>query len=161
MQGTRVLVVENWWPSILKHEELAPLWSGFADATFHTVPEAVKRLHKIGEGRGLNQIEAYNLATEKLEGLYSLSDVPRQRFSTVQWLLAWPIQLRSDYLGLLGEKRPEALVILAYYGTLLHFYNRSWVVGETGRRLVQALGEYLGPEWKDWMQWPSEMVSSD
>ena len=69
-------------------------------------------------------------------------------------VIAWPILISPEYIDLLMHERPEALVVLAWYGALLHRFSELWVFGDGGRFLVESVGGYLGAEWEGWLAWP-------
>lgn len=52
-----------------------------------------------------------------------------------------------EFVDLLEDSQPEALVILAHYGALMHECREFWAVGDSGRRLVQLASSLLGPHW--------------
>ena len=164
MQGTRVLVVERWWHHVAAEPELSPLWQDIdaGEPTLPNIPEEVARLTEITQNVSLSESAraAYSLAIDKLQWLYKVSEIPHRTYSTVRWLLAWPVMLKGDYLDLLNERRPEALVTLAYYGAMLHFYRDCWVAGGTGAHLVSAINDHVGAYWEDWMRWPMQMIQS-
>jgi hypothetical protein len=165
MQGTRVLVMQNWWTTISSQEELLPLFREtlFAGFDSRSVPVEVARLSKITQIESLSggACAAYEEAIDKLHWLYKACEIPRRKYTVVKWVLAWPVQLQPEYLELLDQRRPEALVILAYYGALLHFYQGSWVIRDTGKRLVTAISEQVGVCMNQWLQWPKHIVSSE
>ena len=72
---------------------------------------------------------------------------------------AWPILLSEDYTRLLEQRRPEALVVLAYFGVAVHWRRSSWFLSDGGRFLVRGVSEYLGPFWREWLVWPNEVVN--
>jgi Fungal specific transcription factor domain len=162
MQGTRLLVIERWWPVIRDLEELQP-WTNVEEVLSpYKIPQEVLQLTNLTQNSSLSESAraAYDQAIDRLHWLYAASEIPNKMYSTVKWVLGWPVQLKDDYLELLSERRPEALILLAYYGTLLHFYCESWAVGDAGTCLVQAINEYLGEYWAVWMRWPNEMILS-
>ena len=164
MHGTRVLVVDKWWDYIRSQPELYPLYT-YTDArqdVADQVPEQVTRLIDITHDSSLsdNARSAYQLAIEPLIWVFKISNVPHETHSTARWFVAWPVMLKAEFLDLLNERRPEALVVLAYYGTLLHFYRDCWVVGGTGARLVRAISAHVGSYWEPWLKWPNEMIQS-
>lgn len=72
---------------------------------------------------------------------------------------AWPSRAGRTYLELLKQRDSWAMVILAYYGVLLHQHQRYWFIGDSGRRLVQAIAESLGEEWFWYIHWAKESTS--
>jgi hypothetical protein len=163
MQGAHGLVMEKWWTHISSQTELYPMWKTVPtmDEVKLKNPEQVTNLSRIADNANLSAQarEAYIPAIERLQWVFSISEIPSLDYSTVRWFFAWPMTLKAPYLELLNERRPEALVILAYYGTLLHFYRESWIINDKGTRLVQAVTDVLGDFWIGWMKWPNEMIN--
>lgn len=164
MQGTRLLVVENLWQSVTSDSDLLPLCEAEHSTPVNSgrVPDEVRQLNKLLDGMDPSNeaSSVYEQPIERLQWFYSLSDVPKVTYSIPRWSLGWPVTLKTGFVGMLNEKRSEALVILAYYGVLLHFHRESWVIGDTGRRLVNAIREQLAGHWDAWMQWPVTIVNS-
>ena len=73
-------------------------------------------------------------------------------------MTTWPITISAEYTELLDERRPEALVVMAYFSILLHGRRSFWAVGNAGRYLLAAVDEYLGERWAEWLAVPKEMV---
>lgn len=161
LHGTRILVVENWWPSVQKHEELAPLWKRLpGDGVVSTCPVELQELSKLAWSSSLSETasKAYDEAISDLRWQFSISSF-QDRHLTVRWALAWPIVLKKEFLNLLGERRPEALIVLAHFGVLLHSHRDSWIIRDIGARLVNSVNEHVGGRWADWMKWPLEIVN--
>jgi hypothetical protein len=95
-----------------------------------------------------------------LHRLYAITHVPKRQSSTARMIMAWPIRVSTAYLELLEQQRPEALIILAYYTVPLHFYSPSWIIGDSGQRLLVAIEQRLGSYWTAWLDWPKEIVST-
>jgi hypothetical protein len=72
----------------------------------------------------------------------------------------WPVRIPSDYISLLSQRRPEAMVILAYYAVLLHHARDYWVVGDAGKFLIRSISEHLGAYWAEWLVWPNHMLET-
>ncbi|KAK3377014.1 hypothetical protein B0T24DRAFT_620283 [Lasiosphaeria ovina] len=83
----------------------------------------------------------------------------RQR-ARYQMLFLWTTLVPHEFTGLLLAKRPEALVVLAYYALLLHHGRAMWQVGGAGAAIVAMVAEYLGPDWEYWLAYPCEMVAA-
>ncbi|KAK0724868.1 hypothetical protein B0H67DRAFT_598333 [Lasiosphaeris hirsuta] len=79
-------------------------------------------------------------------------------FGHARFAAEWPVRQSAEYVSLLSQKRPEALVVLAYYSVLLHRARDHWLVGGAGRFLIQAIGEHLGSSWADWLAWPNRNI---
>ncbi|KAI0129602.1 hypothetical protein BJ170DRAFT_281748 [Xylariales sp. AK1849] len=77
------------------------------------------------------------------------------------WVTVWPMSCSSDFTRLLIGKRPEALVVFAYYGAMLYQYFQDlWIVGDSGKHIVRMIRTFLGPAWFPCLQWPMEVVDS-
>lgn len=73
----------------------------------------------------------------------------------------WPVRLPVGYVELLEQRRPEALIILAYYGVLLHRARNYWAVSDAGEYLIRAITRHLGAYWADWLKWPNSVLASE
>ncbi|OHW92849.1 upc2-like protein [Colletotrichum incanum] len=82
---------------------------------------------------------------------------PGRRHSTVQ---EWSIRVPKEYVNLLDQRRPEALVVLAYWGALLHHVRDCWAFANAGKTLVQSVATHLGSYWSNWLAWPQETVET-
>lgn len=74
-------------------------------------------------------------------------------------ILAWPVILDKGYVDLLKTREPHALVVLAYYGALVHSRRDMWICGDGGQFLVRLISDHLGNEWSSWLAWPIEVIS--
>lgn len=74
---------------------------------------------------------------------------------------AWPCLAHEAVLDLLCNKTPEALLMLAYYGVLMHQHRHFWIYANVGRILVRTIAGYLGTDWEHFMVWPLAQVERD
>ena len=72
---------------------------------------------------------------------------------------AWPVLVSVEYKELLAQRRPEALVILAYYAVTLYDRRRSWYVGDAGRFVIESVTSFLGKPWAIWLSWPNSVLA--
>ncbi|KAL2833874.1 hypothetical protein BDW59DRAFT_138239 [Aspergillus cavernicola] len=73
-----------------------------------------------------------------------------------QMLFLWNVLVPPEFTDLLAAKRPEGLIILAYYALLLHQGRHIWQVGGAGRYVLGMIEEDLDPGWDRWLQYPRE-----
>lgn len=66
-----------------------------------------------------------------------------------------------EYLGLLTERRLEALNLLAYYAVVLHHRRRSWVIRDAGRLLLTSVSSHLGRHWQPLLEWPRQQILAE
>lgn len=71
--------------------------------------------------------------------------------------LVWIFDVSDDYVTLLRERDPCALVIWAYFSTILYRYPFWWLDG-LGSSLVDIVSFDVGTEWWEVMEWPRRAV---
>lgn len=156
------LVIAEWWPYI--HESaikpLVKMSARDVQPPYNNIPSECRELSDLIHESDLQPylIKAYNRAIDRLFWLFDIADIPSTTHSTIRWIIAWPVQLPEEYIVLLQQRRPEALIILAYYGVFLHCYRTAWAVGESGATLVHAVDAQLGSYWRRWLRWPMQVV---
>lgn len=103
----------------------------------------------------------------------------RQAIDTLQWSFdlcrgldeddypqaasVFSVRIGVGYDDVLRKYRPEALLVLAYYGVLLHRCRNFWAFRDAGAPLIHAIADHLGSYWQDALAWPLcalEMVDS-
>lgn len=108
-----------------------------------------------------NSEQACRDAVSRLKLVYQYELLPRQipagePSTSVIW--AWPVMLSGVFTKLLMERRPEGLIILCYYAVLLHQRRQIWIVGDAGRVLIEELTRSLGTYWREYLEWPNQML---
>lgn len=156
------LVIAEWW-SYLHESEIQPLTRLSAQdpqPPYNNIPSECRELCDLIDESQLQPpaIKAYNTAIDRLFWLFDIADIPSTLHTTIRWIIAWPVQLPEEYVVLLNQRRPEALIILAYYGVFLHSYRNAWAIGDSGAALVKAISAQLGSYWSHWLLWPIRMV---
>ncbi|RAL15398.1 Zn(II)2Cys6 transcription factor domain-containing protein [Aspergillus homomorphus CBS 101889] len=73
-------------------------------------------------------------------------------------ITGWPVIVDVEYIETLELRRPEALVILACYGVVLHQARHMWAFGDGGRFLIEVIAKHLGPQWEGWLEWPTRVL---
>ncbi|KAM0428946.1 hypothetical protein ACHAPT_006749 [Fusarium lateritium] len=74
---------------------------------------------------------------------------------------AFPVLLTIEYIEAVRKHRPEALLVLAYYGVLLHRSRHVWIIGDAGSFLIRLIADHLGSFWQGPMRWPLEELERD
>ncbi|KAI1140853.1 hypothetical protein F5Y05DRAFT_289225 [Hypoxylon sp. FL0543] len=75
-------------------------------------------------------------------------------------LISWPVIIDADFLRLVSERTPEALLVLSYYAIPLYLCRKVWVVGHAGQLLFQSVRLHLDEKWHKWLEWPAEMLGT-
>lgn len=102
-----------------------------------------------------------NRAIEHIQWALDGHEQPEMDHARVYMAYSWPLLIERGYLDLLGQGRPEAIIILAYYGAMLHNCRKMWLVGQAGRHIVSLITKSLGAEWRPWLEWPNEVINSN
>lgn len=106
--------------------------------------------------------EIYRQAIETLQTCTNVADITdsetQKHLGAINGVITWPMLVKLEFSDLLGQGRPEALVILAHYAVLVHRFRESWLFADSGRFLIQEIGRCLGEEWEEWMAWPNDAL---
>ncbi|KAL2821320.1 hypothetical protein BDW59DRAFT_174184 [Aspergillus cavernicola] len=79
---------------------------------------------------------------------------------TSRRLMVFPLFVPLEFIRLLQEKRPRALVILAHFLALSAPLSHMWWIGHTAHKDVLAIQDMLDPQWATLMTWPVDVVTS-
>jgi hypothetical protein len=101
--------------------------------------------------------EAIQLLHEQFTLLHAIARNESSQ-SPIFVALTWPAAVSAHYLALLEEKKPLAILILAYYGALLHRVDFFWCFEGWGRHLVKSSVSSLGNSYDEFMTWPKTAV---
>ncbi|OAA56726.1 hypothetical protein SPI_07733 [Niveomyces insectorum RCEF 264] len=153
------------WPLLLA-SELEPILSRSAGLTSRS-PRGThcQRLHGLVDGaRGLSEAdtEACREAIRYLQVGFDAMLAEREELAMRQQMIfSWSLLAAPKLTGLLAARRPEVLVVLAYYALLLHYGRAIWLVGDAGQYIFCLVADYLGPSWEDWLAYPRERMTSE
>jgi hypothetical protein len=96
----------------------------------------------------------------ELSRAFSKAHVARSRSVFTIWtaLYIWPAQVSQDYLDLLKDRDPAALILLAHYCILLEPLDSHWYMSGSSKRLLSRIYNQLDQEWRQWLHWPLEEI---
>jgi hypothetical protein len=104
-------------------------------------------------------VEACINAAHTLQWAFNVyRNLPQTR--NVQAVSAFPVVLREDFVEAVRKHRPEALLVLAYYGVLLHRCRHNWLVGDSGAFLIHLIAGHLGSYWQEALRWPLQELEN-
>ena len=103
-------------------------------------------------------IETYHESLNRLQTSFDTENLLDTPGASTHQVFAWLVVASEDYTDLLDQRRPEALVLLAYFAVLLHRRNQSWVINDAGMRLMGRVRSYLGARWDPWLDQASQMM---
>ncbi|KAK6608035.1 hypothetical protein H4I96_04270 [Botrytis cinerea] len=84
--------------------------------------------------------------------------VDRSSTSPIIAGLMWPAGVSRDYFILLTQRNPLAVLILAYYGVLLHRLDSFWFFRGWGKHLVETSAYILDDSYADLLAFPKASV---
>ncbi|GFF68415.1 hypothetical protein IFM47457_02054 [Aspergillus lentulus] len=120
-----------------------------------------KLLHLVQAAKlGATLTDIYKQAIEHLQTSTNALMAAGSLAGSSHGSIGWPVLVSPEYIDLLLQRRPEALVILAHYGILLHSCRDSWMFGDGGRFLIESIRDFLGPDWTEWLEWPIKALDS-
>jgi hypothetical protein len=71
----------------------------------------------------------------------------------------WPARVSDDFVTLLSDEHPGALILLAHYCILLKQLESYWYMKGYSARLLSRIYTRIGQKWHPWMTWPLQDVS--
>ncbi|KAI4150388.1 MAG: hypothetical protein L6R39_002281 [Caloplaca ligustica] len=162
LRSVMKLSLKEFYPFFMDTEIKSLMRAPDAQPPYEGIPAECRHLEDLikESDLGPSSVTAYNAALDRLFWLFALTEVPTVARGTARWPIGWPVQLPDEYIMLLNQRRPEALIILAYFGVVLHLYRESWMIGDTGASLIRAVNAQVGTFWDPWMAWPLQMIDS-
>jgi hypothetical protein len=72
--------------------------------------------------------------------------------------ISWFSHITDEFLQLVSEKMPEALLIVCYYCVVLKKLGGTWWMEGKAENLLRTIMIELGGGWEIWTKWPIEKV---
>ena len=67
----------------------------------------------------------------------------------------WPMSLSQDFLNLINDNDPAALIILSHFVVLVHPFEKSlWFLHGWSSGVIAAVDRAIDTAWKGWIEWP-------
>ncbi|KAI1169519.1 hypothetical protein F4777DRAFT_572846 [Nemania sp. FL0916] len=95
-----------------------------------------------------------------LKAVSCVPEGPRNSVYQTTRVIQWAVQVPEDFITLVEERRPEALIITAYFALLIHESRGHWIYGDAGAFIIRSITKFLGRHWADWLAWPNEVIDS-
>jgi hypothetical protein len=73
----------------------------------------------------------------------------------------WPAQVPDNFLTLLNDEHPGALILMAHYCILLRQLESYWYMRGYAARLLSRIQTRIGQKWYNWITWPVQAVGID
>ncbi|KAH8819927.1 hypothetical protein F5884DRAFT_762171 [Xylogone sp. PMI_703] len=105
----------------------------------------------------LPHIEILEKTLFTLKMVFSLSAYNRE-ISSLSSAISWLTMIPDEFIALVEQKIPEALLLVATYCVLLKRVEYMWWVKGKSRYLLERVLAELGQGWERWTYWPIEEV---
>jgi hypothetical protein len=159
------MVIRPWWHTI----RASPIGSIMFDSHSSLNDEAPK--HTLGECNALRDlitqadlsrpsIDTCLEALKRLQMYFDVEHILENSANSTNLLFGWLVTSTPEYNDLIEQRRPEALIILAYYAVILDKRRGTWAVRDAGKLLLASITRYLGNGWEPWLVWPNSIVNS-
>lgn len=105
--------------------------------------------------------QACHLAIHALLSTFVQASLLRKRGEgTVLASFVWSVNLPPIFLGMLSDKQPEALVILAHYCVLIYWgeIQDTWFLVGWARYMIDTIKELTPVEWHEHFSWPDSII---
>ncbi|RMZ85987.1 hypothetical protein DV737_g330, partial [Chaetothyriales sp. CBS 132003] len=105
--------------------------------------------------------QAYTLAIHSLLSTFTQVSICRNSGeSPVLASFVWPITLHPQFLDLLSEKQPEALVILAHYCVVIYWgeLDNTWFLRGWASYMLETIKQSIPENWQEHLKWPDEII---
>jgi hypothetical protein len=74
-------------------------------------------------------------------------------------IMVWPIDLTTEYMSLLRQNEPQALILLAHYCAVAKgTESKAWYMQRWSTTAFQAVSDVLGSEWDSYLDWPRSVI---
>lgn len=164
--GVRTIAGESWNSIMTQYYqqtglELSDKW--ILDTGFETI--FTKKLAHLGSLiQDMNTCLSVSTpcieALDHLQNLSGVGDAAESRSLRNIIVFRWAVIISSDFVKLIEQRRPEALIIIAYYGILIHNARDFWVFGDAGAFMIRSITRFLGSYWAEWLAWPNEVLDA-
>ncbi|KAI5197726.1 hypothetical protein E4T39_07140 [Aureobasidium subglaciale] len=112
---------------------------------------------------GQEDIERRKCSLETIEDIFTFIGATSQHpenYPTCAHLIdQWVMSLPNEFKDMLIERRPIALIILAYWAVLTSINPRPWHLKGLAEVVITRIENILGAEWAEFLRWPREKVA--
>jgi len=101
----------------------------------------------------------YLAALQDLRIVFGKSHSSDSPAHCVRWAsFGWPVRVSDDFIRLLNDREPKALVLLAHHCVLLKREQACWYLDGHAHRLLSTIEATLAPEMRGWIEWPCKEI---
>ncbi|KAI5201488.1 hypothetical protein E4T38_06078 [Aureobasidium subglaciale] len=161
------LVASKYWP-FLKHSWINHNIPDIVDDMEEEMRQSLKSRFPVYSSvkslaLGLEDAQRRQVCVELIEKTFRyiahlMSD--GHKYPSLIYLVdAWSVTIPAEYREMLEERRPVALIILAYYAVMISLASEVWHLEAWPTLLINRITETLGKEWEEeFLRWPRKMI---
>jgi ribosomal protein S18 len=103
-------------------------------------------------------ISAIENLLSMFEEAYCCQSAGKDGISLMPSVIGWIYRLPEEFIGLLEEKEPLSLIVLAYWCILLKLMRSSWLMVGWDRHVIAGIQKSLLPEFHVQIEWPVNFI---
>jgi len=104
----------------------------------------------------------YNDSALALARTFSFMHTLDEKIAQLDVVRFWPIHNSVEFVELLSNWHPGALILLAHYCIVLHRVGtRTWYLGGTAASMLSTIARRLDFTWHRYIDWPLSEVAVD
>lgn len=96
-----------------------------------------------------------------MDELYERVSAGKEGVSLMDLVIGWLYRRPEEFVHLLEQKRPRALVILAYWAVLLKYMESAWFMEGWSEHVMGGISGSLHLDYSPWIDWPSRKTHQD
>lgn len=156
------VITHSAWPHLIDSglKDLL-LWAGAIHTATPVGHECDTLRHIVRNATGIDapMLNACETVISSLQVGFDLHQATQSRNRRHFFVFAWSVSAPELFTELLAQRRPEALVCVAYWGVLCHLSRDLWQVGSVGSYVINSITQYLGPDWAPFMAYPLSFLA--
>ncbi|CAG7995909.1 unnamed protein product [Penicillium salamii] len=111
----------------------------------------------VGAESGIYMAAIDNLL-EMFEESYRTCSAGKGGVGVMSHAIGWIYRRPEEFICLLEERDPYALIILAYWCVLLKLMGSSWMMIGWDRHVIGGIQSCLSSEYHQWIEWPVRVI---
>jgi hypothetical protein len=104
------------------------------------------------------ELGIYLVALDEINKSFAISLDENNPRSEIADVFTWPLVVPDKFLVLLGQHKPVALIIFAYYSVKLRQLEWAWWMEGWSRHLISGIYKHLDDRYRVWVRWPIEQI---
>ncbi|KAH0342954.1 hypothetical protein KCU83_g9077, partial [Aureobasidium melanogenum] len=97
-------------------------------------------------------------AVEILFFYMAINETHQQDVPGPMYVQMWPIDVSAHFLNMLADRKPIALLVLAYYAALMRLRSNTWWLERWPSAILQRVASILDPTLAIHLDWPRQKI---